>query len=146
MRDPSPPKDHQLIRTTQRTMDKPAQKSLIPIYTSKGDADAFLVYPYIFNRMGDWIGWVTTRREVYSVIGYYVGYLTDDPRILRKRATSTLKPRLSPPPPPERIRVPATIPLSPMMSELTFSLIDVLQDEPERLHTLEMGEFRDDLD
>jgi hypothetical protein len=33
-----------------------------------------------------------------------------------------------------------------MMSELTFSLIDVLQDEPERLHTLEMGEFRDDLD
>jgi hypothetical protein len=33
-----------------------------------------------------------------------------------------------------------------MLSELTFSLIDVLVEEPERLHTLESGEFRQDLD
>jgi hypothetical protein len=32
---------------------------LIPIYTSKGDAEAFLLYPYLFNRSGDWIGFVT---------------------------------------------------------------------------------------
>ena len=126
-------------------MDNPAQK-LIPIYTSKGDVEAFLSYPYIFNRAGDWIGWVTPRREVYSVLGYYVGYLTDDPRILRKRATSTLKPRLNPPPRPAPIRLPASVPLAPMMSELTFSLVDVLVEEPERLHTLESGEFREDLD
>jgi hypothetical protein len=127
-------------------MDNQARPALIPIYTSKGDIDAFLAYPYIFNRGGDWIGWVTARREVYSVIGYYVGYLSDDPRILRKRATSTLKPRLNPPPPPEPIRIPATLPLAPMLSELTFSIIDVLVEEPERLHTLESGEFRQDLD
>ncbi len=126
-------------------MDNSAQK-LIPIYTSKGDVEAFLSYPYIFNRAGDWIGWVTPRREVYSVLGYYVGYLTDDPRILRKRATSTLKPRLNPPPRPAPIRLPASVPLAPMMSELTFSLVDVLVEEPERLHTLESGEFREDLD
>ncbi len=126
-------------------MDNPAQK-LIPIYTSKGDVEAFLSYPYIFNRAGDWIGWVTPKREVYSVLGYYVGYLTDDPRILRKRATSTLKPRLNPPPRPAPIRLPASVPLAPMMSELTFSLVDVLVEEPERLHTLESGEFREDLD
>ncbi len=126
-------------------MDKPAQK-IIPIYTSKGDVEAFLSYPHIFNRTGDWIGWVTPKREVYSVLGYYVGYLTNDPRILRKRATSTLKPRLTPPPPPERIRLPASVPLAPMMSELTYSLVDVLMEEAERLHTVETGEFREDLD
>lgn len=120
--------------------------SLIPIYTTKGDAEAFLEYPYIFNRNGDWIGWVTPKREVYSVIGFYVGSLTDEPRIVRKRATSALKPRQNPPAAPSRIYPPATVPLAPLMRELTFSAIDVLLDEPERLHTLDVGELRQDLD
>ena len=120
--------------------------ALIPIYTSRGDAEAFLDYPYLFNRTGDWIGWVTPKRDVYSVLGHYVGYLTNDPRILRKRTTFTLKPRLQPPAAPKKVYAPATIPLAPMMSELTQSLIDVLLDEPERLHTLDYGELRQDLD
>lgn len=119
--------------------------AIIPIYTSRGDAEAFLEYPYIFNRNGDWVGFVTSKREVYSVIGHYVGYLTNDPRILRKRATFTLKPRLEPPPAPKRINLPATVPLAPMMSELTHSTIDVLLEEPERLHALDAGELREDL-
>ncbi len=123
-----------------------AHKTVIPIYNSKGDVDAFLVYPYLFNRTGDWIGWTTPKREVYSVLGYYVGYLSNDPRVLRKRATSTLKPRLKPPPQPERFSPPATVPLAPMMSELTHSIVDVLLEEPERLHALDAGELRDDLD
>ncbi len=123
-----------------------AHKTVIPIYNSKGDVDAFLVYPYLFNRTGDWIGWTTPKREVYSVLGYYVGYLSNDPRVLRKRATSTLKPRLKPPPRPERFSPPATVPLAPMMSELTHSIVDVLLEEPERLHALDAGELRDDLD
>jgi len=121
-------------------------RKLIPIYTTKGDAEAFLSYPYLFNRLGDWIGFVTQNREVYSVLGYFVGYLTDDPRILRKRATSTLRSRLKPPPSPGKVYPPATIPLPPMMRELSHSQIDVLLDEPERLHTLDSGEFREDLD
>lgn len=120
--------------------------ALIPIYNSKGDPEAFLEYPYIFNRNGDWIGWITPKREVYSVIGYYVGYLGNGPRILRKRATSTLKSRQKPPSTPNKIPLPATIPLAPLMSELTHSTIDVLLDEPERLHTLDVGELREDLD
>jgi len=40
-------------------------------------------------------GLCNPKREVYSVMGYYVGMLTNDPRIVRKRATGTLKPRLS---------------------------------------------------
>ena len=120
--------------------------AIIPIYNSKGDPDAFLEYPYLFNRTGDWIGWVTPKREVYSVLGYYAGYLTNDPRILRKRATSTLKPRLEPPTAPKRIYPPATIPLAPLMSELTHSMIDVLLDEPERLQPLDINELREDMD
>lgn len=123
-----------------------SQPTIIPIYTTKGDAEAFLVYPYIFNRNGDWIGFVTPQREIYSVIGDYVGTLTNDPRIVRKRATSTLKPRLKPPPRPRKIYPPATIPLAPMMPELSHSIIDVLLDAPERLHTIDTGESRQDLD
>lgn len=120
--------------------------TLIPIYSSKGDAEAFLFYPYLYNRIGDWIGFVTSKRDVHSVLGYYVGYLTDDRRIIRKRFTSALKPRRQPPDPPERIHPPATVALAPMMRELTHGQIDVLLDEPERLHTLDSGELRNDLD
>lgn len=127
-------------------MESKIRPALVPIYSSKGDADAFLVYPFLYNRNGEWIGWITPEREVYSVLGYYVGYLSNDPRILRKRATSTLKPRLTPPQHPPRLRTPAIVALAPMMSELTHSIIDVLIEEPERLHTLDSGEFREDLD
>lgn len=127
-------------------MSEPTQPALIPLYNSKGDVDAFLFYPYLFNRTGDWIGFVTSKRDVYSVLGLYVGYLSSDRRILRKRATSTLKPRLEPPPRPKRISPPAHSPLAPLMSELTYSTVDVLLEEPERLHTADSGEYREDLD
>jgi hypothetical protein len=123
-----------------------AQQRIIPIYSSKGEAEAFLVFPHLFNRNGDWIGWVTPQREVYSVLGFFVGTLTDDPRILRKRSDDSLKPRLKPPPPQKRITIPASVPLAPFMKELTHSLVDVLAEEPERLHTIDSGELREDLD
>jgi hypothetical protein len=123
-----------------------SQPPLIPIYTTKGDAEAFLLYPYLFNRSGDWIGFVTPGREVYSVLGDYVGTLTNDPRIVGKRTTSTFEPRLKPPPTPQRVSLPATIPLPRMMAELSYSLIDILLDAPDRLHTIDSGESRQDLD
>ena len=122
------------------------QISLIPIYNTRGDADAFLLYPYLFNRTGDWIGCVTPAREVYSVLGEYVGTLTNDPRIVGKRSMDETKPRISPPPVPSRVQPPSNIPLAPMMSDLSYSLIDILLDEPEKLHTLDSGETRQDMD
>lgn len=119
---------------------------LIPIYNSKGDAEAFLLYPYLFNRNGEWVGFVTPKREVYSVMGYFVGILTNEPRIVSKRATSTLKPRLNPPPEPQKVYPPANIPLAPLMTDLSYAIIDVLLDAPERLHTTDAGEHRQDLD
>lgn len=122
------------------------QASLIPIYNTNGDADAFLLYPYLFNRTGDWIGFVTSNREVYSVRGEYVGTLTNDPRIVGKRAKGETKPRIQPPPAPNRVQPPNSIPLAPMMPDLSYSLIDILLDEPEKLHTLDSGESRPDMD
>jgi hypothetical protein len=122
------------------------QPSLIPLYTTRGDAEAFLLYPYLFNRNGEWIGFVTSKREVYSVLGEYVGMVTDERRIVRKRATSTFLPRKAPPPRPPKVSPPATIPLPPMMSDLPHSQIDVLLDMPERLHTLDTGDGRRDMD
>jgi hypothetical protein len=122
------------------------QIKLIPIYTTSGDLGAFMAYPYIYNVMGEWIGFITAEKEVYSVLGHFVGDLADGPRILRKRTYSFDKPRLEPPPHPKRIVAPATVPLAPMMAEVPFSLIDVLEDEPERLSTVDAGELREDMD
>jgi len=121
-------------------------RTIIPIYTSRGDPEAFLVYPILYNRNGEWIGWVTPGRDVYSVIGIYVGELTAEPRIIRKRITATLKLRKTPPPPPPRITIPATIPLAPMMSDLRVGVEDVLLEEPERLHTTDVANLREDVD
>ena len=122
-----------------------ATPPIIPIFTSRGDADAFLLYPYLFNRQGEWIGWVTPQREVYSVLGYYVGNLTNDPRIIRRR-TEDNRPRLKAPATPQRLRISPSVPLPKMMADLSHEMIDVLEDRPELLHTLDSGEMRQDLD
>jgi len=121
-------------------------RRLVPIYTTSGDVKAFLFYPHIYNRRGEWIGWVTSDREVYSVLGHYIGWLNNDPRILRKRSRTFSKSRKTPPPTPKKIRLPATSPLAPMMPELTFTTIDVLEVEPHRLSTVDSIELRDDMD
>ena len=119
--------------------------TIIPIFTSSGDAEAFLAFPYLFNSAGEWIGFITAQREVYSVLGNYVGTLTNDPRIVRK-SSGEIKPPVKPIPPPERLRMASTNALPKMMSDLGPGNIDVLQEEPERLHTLDHGEMSKDLD
>ena len=119
---------------------------IIPVYSSRGEVEAFLVFPFLFNKSGEWIGYVTPQREVYSVLGVYVGSLTNDPRIVRPRADRTLHPRLKVAAPPGRLNTPATLPLAPLMSDLSLGLVDVLVEEPERLHTVDSGEFREDMD
>ena len=123
-----------------------AAKKLIVIYMTRGDVGAFLLFPHIFNRQGEWIGWVTPTRQVYSVHGHYVGWLSDEPRILRKLSSGYLKPRLAPPSQPESIAPPATIPLAPMMPEVPIGSFDVLEDSPELLPPIDFGDLREDMD
>lgn len=118
----------------------------VPIYTTRGDLGAFLLYPYLFDLTGEWIGWVTPQREVYSIYGRYVGWLSDDPRILRKRGYDFSKPRKTPPKPPPKFTPPAMAPLAPMMSELSMDTIDVLEEKPELLPAIDFGEVKADLE
>jgi hypothetical protein len=118
----------------------------IPIYTTSGDPRAYLVYPYIYNRNGNWIGWMTSDRQVYSVHGKHIGWLGDGPRILRKRAHDYTLPDRQPPAPPEHINVPTSVPLAPLMSEITYGTIDVLEEAPQLLPTLDDFTYVDDMD
>ena len=121
------------------------QKKLIPIYNSRGEIGALLSFPYIYNLAGEWIGWVTPDRNVYSVHGHYVGTLTKDPRIVRKREVATTVHRKKPPPNPPAIRPPARLPLAPQLPELGTQMIDVLDDAPYLLPSIDFGELRDDM-
>lgn len=122
-------------------------RPLIPLYSTRGDVEAFLIYPYIYSRQGDWIGWVSSDRTVYSVHGHYVGWLSDDRRILRRHSDGYGRERIEITPPPKKyIALPATIPLAPMLAELNVGIIDVLEEAPDLLPPLDFGELRDDMD
>jgi len=115
--------------TPEKLMATEVTKKPIPIYTTPGDWSALLVFPYIFDPVGEWIGWMSPDRNV-----------------LRRRIIEGDLIRREVPPHPGRVRPPATVPLPPMMAELPFEIIDVLDEEPERLHTTDTGEFKEDMD
>jgi hypothetical protein len=123
-----------------------SQTPILAIYTTDGDVGAFLQYPYLYNLRGEWIGWVTARRQVYSVRGHYVGFISDEPRILRKHSSTYFKPLENITRCPGPIRPPAVIPLAPMMPELPYGMIDILQDAPDYLPTYDFGDLREDMD
>jgi len=118
--------------------------SAIPIYTTSGDTGGFLSFPYVYNQIGEWIGWVTNNNQVYSVYGQYVGWLNKDKRILRRRADDFQKPDRQSPPVPPRFLPPATVPLPPLMAELKYETVDVLEDMPELLPRLDDFAVSDD--
>lgn len=123
-----------------------ASRKPIPIYSTRGDWSALLVFPYLYNTMGEWIGWVTPEKQVYNIDGIYVGWLTSEPRILRKRVIERLTDRRASPKTPEKIRPPATVPLPPMMAELPFDIMDVFEEDLPLLTTADHGEFKQDMD
>jgi len=120
-------------------------KKLIPVFTTQGDVGAFLLYPYLYNLQGEWIGWVSSDRNVYSVLGYHVGILTKDPRIITPQARSEALPRREPPPQPDPIRPPASLPLAPIMADIPSNMMDVLVDAPEQLLPYGFGDLIDDM-
>lgn len=123
------------------------ENALVPIFTTKGDVEAFLAYPYIYNAEGEWIGWISPERFIYSTHGHYVGWLAEGPRILGKLTDGYSRPKIDIIPPfTLRINTPATSPLAPMMPEITFGEMDVLMDRPDLLPPVDFGELREDMD
>jgi hypothetical protein len=116
------------------------------IFTSRGDWGAFLVYPYLFNPSGEWIGWATSKKEIYNLDGSYVGIISPDQRIIRKKSLETVPPKRDVPKAPPKPRIPASIPLPPQMMQLSYDQMDILDEVPDLLHTMDSGEFKPDVE
>jgi len=124
----------------------PETQKMTPIFLSRGETGAILVSPHIFNLSGDWIGWVDDDQMVYSVHGHFAGQLTKDPRILRKREWSYGRERKKPPTPPNKIKPPAHFPLAPTLPEVPMYMVDVLEECPDTLPSIDFGDLRDDME
>ncbi len=108
---------------------------MVAIYRSDGEWVGVYEEGHLFNVDGEWIGFVVGR-EVYDPSGMYLGFLSDDRRLLRKRSRPHTRPRLTPPPQPERPALPARMPLAPMFPALPYSVVDLFEEYPERLSTI----------
>lgn len=100
-----------------------------PIYRTDGQWMAVLYRENLFDTMGEWVAWLDGS-DVYSLEGEYVGFVSEDGRLLRQRVVSYRKRRR---PPTERppYKPLETVRLPPMFAELSFSYIDVFEEEPE---------------
>ena len=102
------------------------------IFDTPGDWCATKFGDAIYNTRGDYVGWLEGE-DIYKLDGEWVGRLSKDGRILRKRTERRRElhphPRTTPPPKPERM--PARAPLPPMMADLNYSIVDVLDEEPD---------------
>ncbi len=123
-----------------------AQTRIGILYTTKGDWAAIIWQGNLYDPTGEWIGYLNGR-TVFSTDGEYMGYVSNDQRILRKRvledefvrpvAAIPTRPLGKPP-------IPATVPLPPPMRELTFDLVDMLDEFPERFR--QISNARQDMD
>ncbi len=100
------------------------------IWNTHGDWIATLVGGHLWDPAGNWIGWVEGE-DVYKADGEWVGTLSRDGRILRRR--SELRHDLHPhiPPMPPKPDLPALPPLPPLFAELSHSVVDVLERDPD---------------
>jgi hypothetical protein len=116
---------------------------MIQIYRSDGEWVAVFEDGHIFNVDGEWLGFVIGR-EVFDSAGLYMGFLSDDKRLLRKRTLSRKPPHFEPPERPKSPRIPASMPLAPMLRQLPHQIIDLFEEFPERL--IYVSETRQDMD
>lgn len=100
-----------------------------PIYRTDGQWMAVLYEGNLFDTMGEWVAWLDGS-DVYSLDGEYVGFISGDGRLLRQRVLPYHKRRT---PPTERppFKPLKMVPLPPMFAELSYSFVDVFEEEPE---------------
>jgi hypothetical protein len=113
------------------------------IWNTYGDWMATRIDTYIWDLTGTWVAWLDGD-EVFTTDGEWVGTLSKDSRILRKRAAKRPPLRTDLPPTPEKPQLPARAPLPPAFSELTYSVIDVLEEDPDVFKRV--SEHRPDMD
>jgi hypothetical protein len=103
------------------------------IYDTRGDWHATLINGCLWDARGEYIGFVRGEdHNVYTSFGEWIGNLTPDGRIVRRRVYER-QPilrirRLAPPRP---TNLPPRAPLPPLTAELGYHLIDVLDWDPD---------------
>ncbi|MCC6799562.1 MAG: hypothetical protein IT325_05575 [Anaerolineae bacterium] len=114
------------------------------IFDTRGDWHATKIGDALYSSRGEYIGFVEGQ-DVYKRDGEWVGRLSRDGRILRKRAERRRGFHPNPPPtPPKPGRLPPRAPLPPMMAELEYSTIDVLDEEPDTFRRI--SDLRPDME
>ena len=114
------------------------------IFDTYGDWLATKIGDYIYSSRGDYIGYVDDG-EVYKRDGEWVGRLSKDGRILRKRTERRRDFHPNPPKNPGKPeKLPPRAPLPPMMAELDYSTIDVLDEDPDTFKRI--SDLRPDMD
>lgn len=114
------------------------------IYDTRGEWLITKIGDFLWDTRGDYLGYVEDG-EVYKRDGEWVGHLSKDGRILRKRTERRHEFHPNPPARPQKPdRLPARAPLPPLMAELDFSTVDVLEEEPETFKRV--SDLRPDMD
>jgi hypothetical protein len=125
---------------------RPAGDSHKPvfIYDTRGDWHATQIGDFIYSTRGEYVAYVE-HGEIYKSDGEWIGRLSKDGRILRKRSERRRELHPNPPPkPPKPDKLPPRAPLPPMMAELDFSTMDVLDEDPEIFKRI--SDLRPDMD
>ncbi len=105
------------------------------IFDTRGEWHATLLENCLWDARGDYVGFVRPPRyDVYSIDGRWIGNLTPDGRIIRKRMLDkqpTLKIRKLTPARPRNL--PPRAPLPPLTADLGYHYVDVLEWDPDAL-------------
>lgn len=103
------------------------------IYDTRGDWHATLLNGCLWDSRGEYLGFVRGEdHDVYTAHGEWIGNLSVDGRIVRKRVHQSqplLKIRRLRPPKPQNL--PPRAPLPPLTGDLGYHLIDVLDWDPD---------------
>lgn len=113
------------------------------IWNTYGDWVLTRIGTKLWDLTGTWVGWLDGS-DVYTLDGEWVGALSKDGRILRKRSEKDRPLRTEIPATPDKPILPGRAPLPPSFSELTYSTIDVMEEEPEIFKRL--SDKRKDMD
>jgi hypothetical protein len=104
------------------------------IFTTSGDWSATLLDVRLYDTRGEYIGFIEGAAEklVYTREGEWVGMLTKDGRITRKRGAQRRPLHAAPLAKlPQKPALPGRSPLPPQMSELSYDTVDMLEEDPD---------------
>ncbi len=120
-----------MVKKRRKKKAGPDPNKPVFVYDTHGDWLATKIGNAVYDTRGDYVGYLEGE-DVYKRDGEWIGRLSKDGRILRKRSERRTELHPNPPPVPEKPeRLPPRAPLPPMTASLEYSIVDVLDEDPE---------------